>query len=458
MKISRLTICLLAIWGCSILSAQEQDSGIIKNLYEEALSSDTAYANLRHLTEKIGPRLSGSPQAAAAVEYTKQIMKNMNLDSVFLQKVKVPHWVDKGSKAVVVSSIFGSAELNVCALGLSVGTEKEGIEAEVIEVKTFDDLVKLGEAKIAGKIVFFNQPMNPKYLNPLRAYSEVAKYRTQGAKEAARYGAVAVVVRSLSLTIDEFPHTGSMHYDSFTQKIPAIAICTQQAELLSSWLKKDPHCKFQLKMDCRQLPEAISYNVIGEIKGSELPDTIIVVGAHLDSWHISPGAHDDGAGCMHAIEVLRLFKKCDIRPRHTIRAVLYMDEEIMQSGGREYAALARKNNEKHLIALESDNGGDVPIGFSVDADDSIVAKIQGYQELLNPFGVYYIKKGYGGVDIGPLKSQGVPLVGLNLNLQRYMQYHHSANDTFDKINRRELQLGAAALASLVYLCDKYGLN
>jgi len=448
----------LALSVCSVLYVQGQDSVIIKNLYDEALSSNIAYENLRYLSERIGPRLSGSPQAAAAVEYTQQLLESMDLDSVFLQRVKVPYWVDEGSEAAIISSLYGTHKVNTCVLGLSVGTGEDGIEAEVVEVKSFEDMEKLGEAKIAGRIVFFNQPMNPKHLNPLKAYSEVSMYRTQGAKEAARYGAVAVVVRSLTLTIDEYPHTGSMYYDPSIPKIPAAAICTQHAELLSAWLKKDPHLKFQLKMNCRQLPDAVSHNVIGEIKGSEFPDTYIVVGAHLDSWHNSPGAHDDGAGCMHAIEVLRLFKKLNINPRHTIRAVLFMDEEIMQSGGKEYAKQAKKNNEKHLVALESDGGGDLPIGFSIDADDSVIAKIQTFQKLLNLYGVHHIKKGWGGVDIGLLKKQGVPLIGLNLNLHRYMEYHHSANDTFDKINMRELQLGSASMASLVYLLDKYRLD
>jgi carboxypeptidase Q len=458
MRSLKWTYIFLVLSVFSSLFAQDQDSVIIKNLFDEALSSNTAYENLRHLSEQIGPRLSGSPQAAAAVEYTKQILESMDLDSVYLQKVKVPYWLDKGTEAAVVSPICGTKIVNTCALGLSVGTGKNGIEAEVIEVKSFEEMDELGKEKIGGNIVFFNQAMNPKRLNPLRAYSEVSKYRTQGAKEAARYGAVAVVVRSLTFTIDEYPHTGSMYYDPSIPKIPASAICTQHAELLSAWLKKDPHLKFHLKMNCRQMPDAVSHNVIGEIKGSEFPDEIIVVGAHLDSWHISPGAHDDGAGCVHAIEVLRLLKKQNIRPRHTIRAVLFMDEEIMQSGGKEYAAVANKNNEKHLVALESDGGGDLPIGFSIDADDPVIAKIQAFEEHLNPYGVYYIKKGWGGVDIGPLKKKCVPLIGLNSNLQRYMEYHHSANDTFDKINMRELQLGAASMAALVYLCDKYGLD
>jgi hypothetical protein len=458
MKTVKWAHLILVLSVCSFLIAQERDSFVIKNLYAEALSSRIAYENLQHLSVKIGPRLSGSPQSEAAVEYTKQLMENMDLDSVFLQKVKVPHWVDEGTEAAVVSSVFGTAGVNTCALGLSVGTGKDGMISEVVEVQSFEDMEKLGRAKIEGKIVFFNQAMNPKHLNPLRSYSEVSKYRTQGAQEAARFGAVAVVVRSLTLAIDEFPHTGSMYYDSSVQKIPAAAICTKHAELLSSWLKKDPHLKFHLKMTCRRLPDADSHNVIGEIKGREFTDTIIVVGAHLDSWHICPGAHDDGAGCMHAIEVLRLFKKCDIQPRHTIRAVLFMDEEIMQSGGRAYAKLARQNKERHLVALESDGGGDLPLGFSIDADDAVISKIQDFRDFLTPHGVYYIRKGYGGVDIRPLKAQGVPLIGLNTTLHRYMEYHHSANDTFDKINMRELQLGAASMASLVYLLDKYGLD
>jgi carboxypeptidase Q len=453
MKIIKFTFFLFAAWACSFLSAQDQDSAVINNLFQEALSSDIAYENLRYLCEHIGPRLCGSSQAAAAVEYTKQILEKMGLDTVCLQNVEVPNWVDNGTESAVISSINGTIKVNTCALGLSVGTADGGIDAEAVEVKTFEELKNLGEDKIAGKIVFYNQPMDPKQINPLRAYSEVSKYRTQGANEAARFGAVAAIIRSLTLSIDEHPHTGGMHYDPSLRKIPAAAICTQHAELLSAWLKKDPHLKFHLKMNCRTLPDTLSHNVIGEIKGSEFPDKIIVVGGHLDSWHLSPGAHDDGAGCIHSIEVLRLFKKLDIKPRHTIRAVLYMDEEINQSGGKVYAEQAKKKNEKHLAALESDGGGDLPIGFSIDAPESVIAKLQSFRDLLIPYGLYRLEKGYGGVDIGPLKAQGVPLIGLTTNLQRYMEYHHSSNDTFDKINKRELQMGAASLASLVYLLD-----
>ena len=458
MKISKYTLIIIALWGCTFISAQDQDSAVIKSLFEEALSSDIAYENLRYLCEQIGPRLCGSPQAAAAVAYTKQILENMGLDAVFLQNVEVPHWTDSGTEAGVTSRLCGTTKVNACALGLSVGTREAGIEAEVIEVKTFEDLDHLGANKIKEKIVFFNQPMDPKILNPLRAYSEVSKYRTQGAKKAASYGAVAAIVRSLTMTLDEFPHTGSMYYDPSLPKIPGAAIATQHAELLSDWLVKDPQLKFHLKMKCRTLPNALSHNVIGQIIGSEFPDKIIAVGGHLDSWHLGPGAHDDGAGCMHAIEVLRLFKKLGIKPRHTLRAVLFMDEEINQSGGREYARLAEKNKEKHLAALESDGGADLPAGFSIDAADPVIAKIQSFRELLIPYGLYHIEKGYGGVDIGPLKAQDVPLIGLKSNLQRYMEYHHSPKDSFDKINRRELQMGAASLASLVYLLDKHGLE
>ena len=280
--------------------------------------------------------------------------------------------------------------------------ERNGLEAEIIELKNFDELKELGKEKIAGKIVFFNHAMDPTMLNTFSAYGEAAAYRTTGAARAAEYGAVGVVIRSLTTALDDFPHTGVMRYDPDFEKIPAVAISTNGAELLSKWLKSDPELQFYFRTTCISLPEVVSHNVIGELKGSEFPDEIITIGGHLDAWEPGEGAHDDGGGCMQSIEVLRLFKKLGIKPKRTVRAVMFIDEEVAQRGGAEYARQAELKHEKHYFALESDRGVLMPRGFGVSGKNERVEKILALKKYFEPYGIYEFKKGGGGVDIGPL--------------------------------------------------------
>ena len=438
--------------------AQTNDSLLIKNLFDEALSSSIAYENLRYLCKNMKGRVTGSPQAAAAVEYTKQIMENMELDSVYLQDVMVPNW-NPGDKeyASITSSVFGSKEVPVCALGTSIGTGKDGIFAEVVEVKNFEELAQLGKNLIEGKIVFFNRPMETSLINTFAAYGRAVNQRTSGAAEAAKYGAIGAIVRSVTTAFDDFPHTGVMRYQEGNKKIPAIAISTKGAEVLSNWLKKDSQLKFFFRTTCQQLKEVLSHNVIGEIKGTSFPDEIIVVGGHLDAWNNTEGAHDDGAGCIQAIEVLRLFQSLNIKPKRTIRAVMFMDEEVAQRGGKKYAEVADLKNEKHYLALESDRGAFVPRGFSFSVKKESFQKLLKYRKLFLPYHIGDFTRGGGGVDIGPLRKYGVPLASIVPDNQRYFDCHHSGNDTFEQVNIRELQMGSAAIASLIYLIDKYGL-
>ncbi|MDX5444412.1 MAG: M20/M25/M40 family metallo-hydrolase [Hymenobacteraceae bacterium] len=440
-------------------TAAVSDSAVIRKIYDEALSDPQSYKNLEYLSTRIGGRLSGSPQAAAAVEWTRQLMESMDLDRVYLQEVMVPHWVrgEKEYAKIYNSRLVGSQEVNVCALGGSVGTGANGLSAEVVEVKNFDELQQLGKKKVKGKVVFFNRPMDPTHVSTFHAYGGAVDQRSRGAIEAAKLGAVGVVVRSMTMTLDDFPHTGAMRYEEGVTQIPAAAISTVGAETLSKLLQADPDLKLYLKMNCQTYPDVLSYNVIGEIKGSEKPEEIVVVGGHLDSWDIGDGAHDDGAGCMQAIEVLRLMKELNIKPKRTVRAVMFMNEENGVRGGRKYAEIAEKNNEKHIAAIESDAGGFTPRGFGIEADKAKTATIVNWSALLAPYGLHNIGPGHGGVDIGPLKKQNVALIGLVPDSQRYFDYHHAASDTFDKVNKRELALGAASMAALTYLLATYGL-
>ncbi|HEY5824249.1 MAG TPA: M28 family peptidase, partial [Cyclobacteriaceae bacterium] len=365
---------------------QAQDDTTIKTIFDEALSHGKSYEMLEHLTKKVGPRLSGSPGAAAAVEWSRHVMEGYGFDSVWLQPVMVPHWV-RGQQEVgriINSKKMGTVPVNICALGGSIGTGPSGLAGQMVEVKSFDELKQLGEKNIKGKIVFFNRPMDPTKLNTFTAYSGAVDQRGGGASEAAKYGATGVIVRSMGSNITDYPHTGGMRYAPSIAQIPAVAISTRHAELLSKLLKEDKDLQFYMETHCEIFPDAPSFNVIGEIRGGEYKDEIIVVSGHLDSWDMAEGAHDDGAGCVQSIEALRIFKLMGYKPKRTIRAVMYMNEENGLRGGTKYAELAAKNKEKHIAAIESDRGGFTPRGFTMTADDAVKKKVQSWQPLFRP--------------------------------------------------------------------------
>lgn len=449
----------LFLWSLALVSgAQNNDSVMLKKIFNETLTNGKAYPWLYDLTTTIGARLSGSPQAAQSVEWSRKAMLEAGADSVWLQECTVPHWV-RGEKeeATIIQSNGNKQDVPVCALGMSIATPKEGITATVIEVYDFDELKKLGEANIKGKIVFYNHPFDQKFVNTFEAYGEAGKYRYQGPSEAARYGAVASITRSMASLDDDHPHTGSMGYNDSLPKIPCAAISTNAANLLSKILKTDPKTKFFLKQSCQNLDSVKSYNVVGEIKGSEHPEEIIVVGGHLDSWDTGKGAHDDGAGVVQSIEVLRIYKALGIKPKRTIRAVAFMNEENGLMGGKKYGALADLNKEKHIAALESDAGGFTPKGFGLGMAEEKKQVIKKWAPLFIPYNIYDFEHEGGGADISPLKSGGVPQIGLHVDSQRYFTVHHAWTDNIDNVNRRELHLGAGALASLIYLLQEYGL-
>lgn len=439
--------------------SQSADESAIKQIFDLALSNGKSYEMLHDLTINIGPRLSGSPGAAAAVEWSRHVMKQHGFDSVWLQPVMVPHWV-RGQKEVgsIISKKIGTVSVNVCALGGSIGTGPSGIAAGVVEVKSFDELKMLGAKGVQGKIVFFNRPMDPTKIDAFAAYGGAVDQRGGGAAQAVKYGAVAVLVRSMGLNQEEYPHTGGMRYAPDGNKIPALAISTKHADVLSKLLKEEKDLQFYLENHSVMLEDAPSFNVIGEIKGSEFPEEIILVGGHLDSWDLAQGAHDDGAGCVQSIEVLRLFNAMGIKPKHTIRAVMFMNEENGLRGGLKYAELAEKNKEKHVVAIESDRGGFTPRGFTMTAPKEVRDKIKSWKPLLEPYGLTDFDQEGGGADIGPLQRQGVPVMEFLPDSQRYFDYHHTREDTIDKVSKRELELGAASMAVLVYLIDKYGLK
>lgn len=440
---------------------QQDDAQQIRKIYDAALTDGKAYDWLNYLSNQIGGRLSGSVQAQRAVEYTRRQMDSLGLDKVWLQLVMVPKWVRGTPEFAYMETSPGvTTQVPICALGGSVATPLGGTKAKVVEVKGLEELETLGKAKIQGKIVFYNRPMDPTLISTFEAYSGCVDQRYSGAEEAAKLGAVGVIVRSMNLRSDDYPHAGSMSYGdtAVDKRIPAAAISTNGADMLSTTLKLNPETQFYFKQNCQQMEDVESYNVIGEIKGSARPEEIMVVGGHLDSWDLGDGAHDDGAGCVQSMEVLRLLKRTGYTPKRTIRAVLFMNEENGLRGGTEYAETARKNNENHVFALESDAGGFTPRGFSFDCPDADLERVQSWSSLFEPYFLHLFVKGYSGADIAPLKKEGMVLAGLRPDSQRYFVHHHAENDTFEHVNRRELELGAAGMASLVYLFDKYGVG
>ncbi|SDX22093.1 M28 family peptidase [Flavobacterium degerlachei] len=456
----KITLLALLFIGSSGIYAQKSDEQVLKEIYKSALTNSKCYSWLDHLSNDIGSRLSGSASAEKAVQYTKAEMESIGFDRVFLQEVMVPKWVRGEKETAYILDNKTKINVPICALGGSVATSKNGLTAEVIEVQSLEELVTLGKDKIKGKIVFFNRPMDNAQIESFHAYSGAVDQRYAGAKEASKFGAVGTIVRSMNLRLDDFPHTGAQSYGDLpkSQYIPTAAISTNGAELLSKTLKNNPKVKFYFKQSCEQFDDVLSYNVVGEIKGSEHPENIMVVGGHLDSWDLADGSHDDGAGVVQSMEVVNIFNNLGYKPKNTIRVVLFMNEENGLRGGNKYEELSLVNKENHIFALESDSGGFSPRGFSLECDDAQFDKISSYAKVFEPYLIHSFVKGHSGSDIGPLTSKKIVKAGLKPDSQRYFDYHHAANDKFDAVDKRELELGAATMASLMYLIDKNGIE
>lgn len=452
-----ILIAVLCISSQFIFS-QPDDSLMIKKIIDETMANGSAYENLRKLCKQAGPRLSGSPQFAKAVTLVAGMMKDINVNNVYLQPCMIPHWV-RGAKEKGQLILSGGKryDLKLCALGNSVATGAVGITADVVEVNSMDQLDRLGTAGVKGKIVFFNFPMNQTYIKTFRAYSESGVSRTKGPAMAGKYGAVGAIVRSLAINLNDYPHTGATVYNDTFPKIPAVAISTNDAEYFSKELKKGNISKAFFRTTCKTLPDVTGYNVIGEIKGSQFPDEIITVGGHLDSWDLAEGANDDGSGVMQSIQVLQTLRALGIHPKRTIRAVAFANEENGTRGAKKYLAEAKAKHEKIIFAMESDEGGFTPRGFSLDMSAEKRNKIMQWKNLFYPYGASDIIEGGSGSDVGQLKEIGTALAGFTPDSQRYFDIHHAATDVFENVNRRELLLGAANMTAMIWLVSEYGL-
>ena len=437
---------------------------MIRKIYDEELVNGQCYNNLHYLCKNIGQRISGSANAQKAVEWGKKLMESYGFDRVFLQPVMVPHWVRGAKEEGAIIKGDNRISVHIAALGMSVATPANGITAPVIEVQSLKELETLGESVIKGKIVFFNRPFDPKFIETLKAYGTAGDQRFAGPAAAAKYGAVGVIVRSLTESLDYYPHTGATQFVKDGINIPAAAISTIEANKLSTMLKMRslPAVKFYFKQSCQTLPDVPSFNVVGEMEGTENPNKFITVGGHLDSWDLAEGAHDDGTGVMQSVEALHLLKVLGYKPKNTIRAVFFINEENGDRGGDKYAELAAQNKEEHIAAIESDLGGFTPRGFTFEGVSANWLKNinSKWGMLLAPYGSGTLAAGGGGSDIGPLgeKQKGIVLIGYLPDSQRYFDVHHTPNDVFENVNKRELELGAASMASLIYLIDMHGFN
>ena len=463
---TRILVSMILAGLCFGSSAQNTDSLMIRRIADEILINSKAYDNLRYLTKQIGARLAGSPGMVKAEQWAFKTLQESGADRTWLQECMVPHWVRGGRDEAGITSFQSTTggvgktkserKLEVIALGNSIGTGPKAIVDNVVLVNSFDEL-EAKKDEVNGKIVFFNYKFNSTLVNAFHAYRDAAQYRSQGPSRAAKYGALAVIIRSLTGSTDNIPHTGMTQYDSAYSMIPAVAIGLKDADFLSERLENGKVSVF-IRTHGKFLPDTIGHNVIGELKGSQYPDEIITVGGHLDCWDNCEGAHDDGAGCVQTIEILRALKAIGYKPKRTIRFVLFANEENGLKGGDKYAEEATMKKERHIFALETDAGGFTPRGFGFVVSDDQFKKIMRWNGLIAPYGADVFTRGGGGADIGPLnKALGTPVAGLNVDTQRYFDLHHARNDVFESVNKRELELGAVNMAALIYLVDQYGL-
>jgi hypothetical protein len=450
---------LVFCWPFLAQAQMNQDSITIKKMSDEIMSNGKAYDLLRQLTKQIGGRLAGSPQQQNAAIWGQRNMAAFAPDKVYMQPCKTPNWQRGGKDFASVVGVNGKAmnrPLAALALGNSLGSNGL-VEAELLAVADFDELEKRKD-EVKGKIVYYHSMFDPNLIQTFGAYGKMGVYRSTGASRAAKYGAVGVMLHSLSTAPDNAPHTGGMKYDEAYPKIPAVALGPNDAKELYANAKKGS-IRVQMQTYGYFLPDADENNVVAEIKGSTFPNEIITIGGHLDSWDVNEGAHDDGAGIVQTMEILRTMKALNYQPKRTIRFVLFANEENGMRGGNKYAELAKQNNEQHIFALESDAGGFTPraIGISATSPEQF-KKMQQWASLLKPYGTE-ITAGGGGADIGPLKNvnASIVLAGLVPDSQRYFDLHHAKTDVFENVNKRELLLGAVNMAAIIYLVDQYGI-
>ncbi|RMH45302.1 MAG: peptidase M28 family protein [Deltaproteobacteria bacterium] len=412
------------------------------------MADDGAWQKLAHLTDRIGPRLSGSRNLERAIEWAEAALRADGHDNVHREPVMVPHWVRGAEFGAIVAPI--DRELAVLGLGGTVATPRRGVTAEVVVVDDFEQLARLGADRVRGKIVLFNKKMPATDPDHGSGYDEAVPYRTRGPVEAAKLGAVAALVRSVTTRSLRSPHTGATRYEDGVRKIPAVAVSTEDADLIARLAAAGERVVVRVRTSGRYLPDAKSANVIAELPGRERPEEIVLIGAHIDSWDVGQGAHDDGTGCAIVMQALTVLRRLGLRPRRTIRVVLFTNEENGLRGARQYAADHASEMANHVAAIESDTGGFKPKGFEVQGGPQALAQAADLVALLDPIGAGRAVKGFGGADLIPLALAGVPALGLWVDGRTYFDIHHTHADTLDKVDPTHLKMNVAAVATMAY--------
>ncbi|WP_288437272.1 M28 family peptidase [uncultured Chryseobacterium sp.] len=448
----KITGTLLLLFGIAAFGQSKEDSIQFKKISTEILNNGKGYNELQELTKTIGHRLSGSEAYEKSVQWAARKLRDAGADKVWLQDVMIPVWV-RGKESLHIQTSGGKwKSIKMLSLGNSEGTGGKDVSGEIIMVKSLEEYDQLPAEKVKDKIVFFNYPFSQENVQTFISYRDATPYRRTAASLTAKKGGKFAIIRSMSSAFDDIPHTGNMRYDENIPKIPAITIGNTSADELEILLKSQKVAA-KLNSNCGMRGEKRSHSVIGEITGKK-DQNVIVVGGHLDSWDVGEGAHDDGAGIVQSIEVIRTFKKLGLQNNHTIRAVCFANEENGTKGGKEYGKVAKENNEKHLFAIESDAGGFSPRGISLEMNEPQRNQIKSWGNLFLPYGVYNFEGKYSGSDIAPLHEMGVPTAELVPDPQRYFDIHHTEEDTFEKVNRRELLLGSTVMTQLIYMIDK----
>lgn len=447
------------IYSPQIMEGQVDDQAafFVKDIHNYALSESDAYDHLSTLCTTAGPRLSGSQASYDGLAYCESVLTSIGVDTLYRVECDVPRWY-RGVLDLSLQVNGKKLPVRATALGNSIGTRGNLVTGNLVEVNHLDSLPF---RDIEGKIVLFNRPMDPTQIRTFNAYGGAVDQRVFGASRSAKYGAVAALVRSVGSDIDTVPHTGVSSYEDDTPtKIPSIAISTFDANQISQALHQGKEVTAALRSTSDLLPDTASYSIVAELRGTEYPDEIILVGGHIDSWDLGQGAHDDGTGCMQSIQVIETLKALNYQPKRTIRCVLFINEENGLAGGKSYAEYSNNANEYHLAAIESDAGGFSPRGFTCTGHEDVfipmLKNLKKFESILEPYDLF-IKKGGAGADINPLKSQKGILIGLSPDSQRYFDLHHTAQDVIENVHPREFLLGGAAMTSLVYLIDQYGL-
>ena len=431
----------------------KKDSLQFKKISDEILVNGKSYEDLRELTKNIGNRLCGSANYEKAADWAMEKLKEAGADKVWFQPVIVNVW-SRGDESLKIKINSGKwKEVRMLSLGNSEGTKGKNLKGEIILVKTLEEFEKIPDILVKDKIVFFNYAFKQEYVVTGQAYGDAGKYRRVTAAEVAKKGGKAVIIRSLTSNFDDVPHTGAMRYEDGIQKIPAIAIGAETANELEKTLLKKEKVEAIINSNCGMNGEALTKSVIAEITGNK-DKSVIVVGGHLDSWDVGEGAHDDGAGIVQSIEVLRTFKKLNLNNNHTIRVICYANEENGVRGGRTYLESLKKSNEPHVFALESDSGGFAPRSFTLGMSPEKAKEMKKWEKLFNPYGIFEFAGDYSGVDIEPLRELKIPTSELVTDSQRYFDIHHTPEDTFEKVNRRELLLGSVVMSQLIYMVDQ----